>query len=194
MVVPLNGASGNDFCLLQDFAQDSNSQMILAQDEFGNHIAVGVVVTDDFAEHDMTGKYLKAKNDAGQSLAQCNIPWVGAVEECEIESTHELPIEKKSPIDNKTLIRVYKSKKARQKGQGKASNSKSLPKTLKQMKKANRLLHSAQKCETPVDAKKYSNPPISGKIIRRRRRKCPDKAYRPTVSHPNVTSNLVFQF
>ena len=45
-VIPLDAATGKDLASLEQFANDSNSQMVYAQDEFGNNIAVGVFVTE----------------------------------------------------------------------------------------------------------------------------------------------------
>ena len=59
---------------LEMFAGQSNTNLVYAHDEFGNQLAVGLMVTDEFMGKEQPNKGNVIKDD--------DINWVGAVEEC----------------------------------------------------------------------------------------------------------------
>ena len=80
-VIPFTDEGNAQISSLHEFANASNSNLIYAQDEFGNNLAVGVFVTEEFAQNVTEGNY---STHDGQQTEQA--AWVGAVEECVTEA------------------------------------------------------------------------------------------------------------
>lgn len=164
----LEPSDTNDLCSLEHFAEGTNSQLVYAQDEFGNNIAVGVFVTKSFAENAIEGKDLKEEHD--DLGAEGNIDWVAAIEECPMEN--DSPLQKDLAGDKQDAIRVYKSTKQRKVQKNQLSR-----KTLKEIREAKSFgtVHTTaaeKKLKERVSYKEISRRP------RRKRRSSMDKAYR----------------
>ena len=87
-VIPLNKGNHENMGLHENFARTSNSQMIYACNEYGEKVAVGLFVTENFNAH-----YAKTKEDykvEESSLSnEVNLygQWVAAQEECVTDSS-----------------------------------------------------------------------------------------------------------
>ena len=128
-VVPLQDSFPTEAASLVDFAKESNSQVVVASDDLGNQITVGIFVTESF--------------DAKQlpDVANANPNWVGAVEECSSQVEKNVSLDAEISGDKQPTIRVYKVNKG-PKGKKHVDNKRSsIPKTLVNLKR-NKIVHN----------------------------------------------------
>ena len=191
-VIPSDAATGKDFASREEFANDSNSQMVYAQDEFGNNIAVGVFVTEAFCPNDVTAKDLDDKiSNSGECIPQANINWVGALEECPTEVIDSVDIQNDLDVDNENCIHVYKVKKEGKLKGGKVQRSVGSRKTLRELKTKYDLKVARKGSKSKEKASNTVKIKLPSKSKRRRQR-CFDKAYKgpSAVSCAKLQSKL----
>ena len=130
-VIPSVNGSDGTACLLEELAAKSNSDIIYAQDEFGNNIALGLVLNEDFS----AGHDVKVENSIqAVDMDVENDNWVAAVEECTKNSDTEQSVPSLENNFKPNAIRKYKSNKKKQKPRKNKSIGKDDAKTLKAIK------------------------------------------------------------
>ena len=188
----MDAATGKDLASLEQFANDSNSQMVYAQDEFGNNIAVGVFVTEAFCPNDVMAKDLDDRiSNSGECSPQANINWVGALEECPTEVIDCVDIQNDLDVANENCIRVYKVKKEGKLKEQKVQRSEASRKTLRELKNKYDLKLARKGSKSKEKASNTVKIELPSKSNRRRRR-CLDKTYKgpSAVSCAKLQSKL----
>ena len=176
-VIPLQQECISEISSLQQFADASNSNLIYAQDEFGNNLAVGVFVTEQFDEHFTGEKYSTEHGQEGEQVG-----WVGAMEEC-ITASDQFPADNnETELKKSANIKVYKVKKSRKSRAKPKSQSNDGPKMLKELKqfKSNGTkkclqIQSSKNCRIERNLKISKSTKPVWKV-----RKNYDKSYRPS--------------
>ena len=175
-VIPLETPNAEASASIQDYAEASNSNLVYAQDEFGNNIAVGVFVTEEFHP------FVKSEDlSMGNPTENQDINWVAAVEECLTECNEYSSIENAAGSPQKDSIRVYKVKKQKNGRKENKGSSRNARKTLSELKQV-----KAIKTKQKVSPPKMKNTHISENIPSckksRQIRKVYDKSYKPSCS------------
>ena len=86
-VIPVHNVDNSEASVLQQYAQESNSNLVYAQDAFVNNIAVGVFVTEEFNPSVKNVFPMEISDDHQDPT------WVGGTEECFTEGNEyaEIP-------------------------------------------------------------------------------------------------------
>ena len=187
-VIPSVNGSDGGACSLEEFAAKSNLDIIYARDEFGNNIALVLVLNEDFS----AGHDVKVENSIqAVDMDVENDNWVAAVEECTTNSTLEESVVSVDTNFKANPIRKYKSNKKTNMKKINKSVGKDNPKTLKGIKnkitahKKNAFRCSIKHAKGTIQKSKVD---ANFKLKWKRKRKSKtDKAYRFSGSLRNLT-------
>ena len=199
-VFPQDDVKHEEVSSLEQFAAVSNSEMVYACDEFGNKIAVGVIVSNSFDVSPTNEDISKIESSSCIDLDQsANGSWVGAMEECATEEIENIQTDEQS--QPKDEIRVYKVQKGKPKQKFSGQKQGRKLKTLAEIKKSRnvsaprKILPFVQKRLKPNRQKKSGQEPnmINQRKLKRRKKK-QDKCYpAPSrIRHAHVDSMTLF--
>ena len=122
-VFPVASATSNTIDpQMEAFASTSNSEIVYACDEFGNQIALGLIINEDYSLENMKRQNVLEPEVDGIA----NNSWVAAVEEC---STADVLNEDTGPAPSS--IRKYKVNKPAKRQKQIATTAKEQKRTLK---------------------------------------------------------------
>ena len=136
-VISMENTENNAMACLNQYAGASNSNLVYAHDEFGNDVAVGLFVTNEFFPNTIENEHVKVEKCLPDELKEPpNITWVAAVEECESEIMADTSLKENPDMQSDKNIRIYQVTKKSKKTQDRCLKSRNAQKTLNQLKKS----------------------------------------------------------
>ena len=134
-VIPFNEGTNDQVGLLENFALSLNSQMVYACNEYGEQVAVGIFVTENFEVGNRDArKDCEVAEKSEVNEFDANNDWVAAQEECVTDNFEKVAQENISLDKNCEVVCIYKVKKGKKKVDQKKNLRVNQLKTLKEIK------------------------------------------------------------
>ena len=184
-VIPLNEGNHENMGLLENFAHTSNSQMIYACNEYGEKVAVGLFITENFNAHNAeTKEDYKVEESSLSNEVNLYGQWVAAQEECVTDSSEPVKEDMMLAKSTTEVVWVYKVNKGKKKSEPKKKITLNRLKTLKEIKskvkvnaQSEQIASSKSKSKTCTKVEEFSSHcPVVAKV-RRGHKRNQDKAY-----------------